>query len=106
MRTVPMSTTERIDGVGAGECAGIEIAPADEAVDGREDVRVGERDLQFVEARLGLDDLRLRDVDLRERRVVAGLGVLERSACDSSPLSKLAFVRSRSFCATLRSFSR
>ena len=77
-RTKWMSTTDRNDEFGAHERAGVQAPAADEPVDRGEDPRVRQVDPQFLEPRRRLASLGPRQVDLRHRRVVPRLGVVER----------------------------
>ena len=64
--------------VGAGERSRIEEALADEAIDRRDNLRVRQRDLELVEAGASGLELRPRQVELRQRRLVPRVDVVER----------------------------
>ena len=70
--------------------AGVQHALADEPVHRRRDQRVGEVDLQLVETRLCLRVLRLGQIELGRRRLVARFGVVERLLRDQLALEQVA----------------
>ena len=63
-----------------GPGSDVDVALADEAIHRRGHAGVAEGDAQFLEARLRLGNLRPREIDLRGRRCLARLGVVERLA--------------------------
>jgi hypothetical protein len=73
IRTTPISTTL-----------------ADKPADGRRDDRVRQVDFQFVEPRLGLRELCARQIELRDRRLVARIGVVEGLLGNELPLVQVA----------------
>ena len=64
-----------------------------------------EVDLQLVEPRLGLCDLRLREIELRQRRLIPRVGVVEGLPRQQLALEQVR-ERSRLVCASFRSASR
>ena len=89
-RTMLMSTTEMNDGVGRDPGAGVEHPAADEPADRRGDERVRQIDLQLVEPRPCLRELRLGEIELRGRRLVPRVGVVEGLLRDQLPFEEIA----------------
>ncbi len=85
-----ISTTEATGAFVLANAPGIEVALADEAVDGRDDLRVRQGDFQFVEPGLGLFELGARQVELRDRRLVARVDVVEGLLRQQLPLVETA----------------
>ena len=74
----------------ADKRARIDGAAGDEAVDRRDDDRVLEVDAKLVEPRGRLVVLRAREIELRDRRLVARLGVVERLLRQQLPREQVA----------------
>ena len=85
-----MSTTETTGEFGPDECARIDEALADEAVHRRLDAGVLQRDPQFVEPGLGLFELRAREIELGECRLIPRLRVVERLLWEQLALEQAA----------------
>ena len=71
--------------VRANEGARVEIAFAHEPIDGRDDVRVFQIDLELVETRPGLRELSLCEIDLSRRGFIPGFRIVERLPGDELP---------------------
>ena len=83
-RTTPMSTTEMNDEFGVTHAPGSSMRLPTKPLTGDVMIGVGEVDLQLVEPRLRLRVLRLGEIELGHRRLVARLGVVEASASGSA----------------------